>query len=441
MLIRFILLAIFFCSGLQAVTPDVMHPLTLSELIDIALENNPNTQQAWWYAHRAAAAVGSAKSSFYPQVSVQGGVSHGRTFKYVNGPDTNYTIVGADLFISLLLFDCGERCANVISAKNALLAANWHTDWSIQKVIVRVLENAYALSHSQEVLRASQMSLEDAERMLHKASELNRNGLAAISDVYTTRATVSQMKMEKSHQKALLDIQVGKLASSIGLPADTMLELAPFDLLLCPQKQHTSALIDIAYQQRADLLAKQALVDRAYANYKRVRSSYGPKISLSGRGGANHAFHDHENGLQYEIKLNLEMPLFDGFASMYEKQIASADTQISIEERNELELTIAFEVLSHSRSLEAAQEMLPDANDNLQNAQKAYESVLERYAAGKESIAEVSNALRQLASARIRYSDVKTRWLVSLANLAYATGTLAPQMASYTASNMETTCE
>ena len=73
-------------------------------------------------------------------------------------------------------------------------------------------------------------------------------------------------------------------------------------------------------------------------------------------------------------------------------------------------------------TLQAAQEMLHDAEDNLANSLKAYEGMLAKYKAGTEGITDVSNAQRQLAAARVRYSDVKTRWLVSIANLAYATG-------------------
>lgn len=412
---------------------DMSHPLTLSELVDIALENNPSTRQAWWNAHRAAAALGNAKSSYYPQVGIDAFANHGRTFKFINGPDTNYTMVGADLFLSLLLYDCGARSANVESAKNALVAANWQSDWSLQKVMIRVLENAYTLMHAQMSLEAAIISEEDAKKVLHTARELNRTGLSPISDVYTTQATLSQMKIETSMQRAHVDIQKGKLVSSLGLPANTCLELAPIESMPQPEMQQTDCLIDIAYQQRADLSAMQARVAASAANMDRVRSSYGPKFSIKGVGGANHFVNDKSNGLQYEVAFNVDMPLFTGFEATYQSRMAYADTQMSIEEMNELQLSIAMEVLTHSRTLQAAQEILPDAEDQLINATKAYDSVLERYRAGKEHIAEVSNALRQLANARLRYSDVKTRWLIALANLAYATGTLAPYM--------ETPCE
>lgn len=407
---------------------DLDHPLTLSELIDIALENNPSTKKSWWYANRAAAALGAAKSTYYPQAAIEANAKNGRDYKFINGPDTSYTIAGADLVLSMLLYDFGERSANVDSAKMALLSANWQTDWNMQKVIVKVLENAYSTLHAQEVLQAALSSREDAEKVLNLAKELNRTGLSPISDVYTAQATLSQMKMDVSLEKALLDIQRGRLATTLGLSATTSIELAALDIVQSEQLQQTEELMALATQQRADLMAKQAQLCEAFFNKQRACAAYGPKVTLFGRGGYNHYFHDKSDGAQYQIFLNLEIPLFNGFETVYRNRMAYADMQLSSEELADLQLEIFLEVLTYNRSLEAALEMLPDAEENLKNSQKAYDGVLERYKAGTERITEVSNAQRQLAAARIRYSDVKTRWHVSLANLAYATGTLAPQM-------------
>lgn len=426
MLYRLLLIFILAFASFLHAEIDFDHPMTLSELVDVALENNPSTSKAWWNANRAAAAVGRAKSAYYPQAALEANATNGRYFKFINGPDTSYTIVGADLVVSMLLYDFGERCANVESARMALIAASWQTDWNIQRVMVRVLENAYATLYAQAVVDAAAISCLDAERILNIAKELNRAGLSPISDVYTSQATLSQMRMDLSQQRALLDIQRGKLATSLGMPANICFELAPLAPIQEIQFQKTEELMELASKQRADLMAKQARLSEAVFNKQSAFASFGPKLTLFGSGGYNHAFHDKAHGAQYEVFLNLEIPLFNGFDTVYQNRMAYADTQISDADLAELQLDIYLEVLTYNRSLEAAKEMLPDAEENLTNATKAYESVLERYKAGTERIAEVSNAQRQLAAARVRYSDVQTRWYVSMANLAYATGTLAP---------------
>jgi outer membrane protein len=405
---------------------NLSRPLTLAELLDTALANHPSTKQAWWNAKRAAAAIESAKSVYYPQLSFETFLNTGKDFKFINGPDTSYTIAGADLFLSLLLYDFGATNATVEMAQEALVAANWQVDFAIQKVMVRVLENAYSTLYAQEALQAAEDSLRDAEKVLLAAKELNRTGLTSVSDVYTTQANVSQMKMEVTQQRADLDIQRGKLAISLGLPASTCLQVATLPCLAQQQMEALDKLIAVALSQRADLMAKQADLQATLLDQKRVRAGYFPTIACNGRGGYNHAFRDKADGGQYQLSLNLNIPLFNGFDTLYQQRIAYADTQISTEELAELQLEITLEVLTHSRLLTAAQEMLPDAEDNFNSALKAYEGTLDKYRAGKERIAEVSNAQQQLAAARVRYSDVKTRQHIAIANLAYATGTLAP---------------
>lgn len=418
---------LIFTASLQAGT-DLNHPLTIPELVDIALENSPTTRQAWWNANRAAAALGSAKSAYYPKIDADLSVQNGQDFKFINGPDVNYTIFGADILLSMMLYDYGGREANVCAAKMALLAANWQSDWSIQKVLVKVLENAYSTVHAQEVVQAAVSAYEDAVTIFETAQELNHAGLSPVSDVYAAQTTLSQMKMDLILQKALLDIQKAKLAASLGLCATTSIELAQLDETLVAQCNRTDELIALALNQRGDLMAKQARIMETLANQDRARAGYGPKVSFFGRGGANHALHDKTNAMQYQVLLDVEIPIFNGFDTMYQNRMAYADTQISTEDYAELQLNIVLEVLTYSRTLQAAQEMFGEAQINLESSQKAYDGTLDRYKAGKDRITDLSYAQRQLAAARVRYSDVKTRWLVSMANLAYATGTLVPYM-------------
>lgn len=406
------------------------HPLNLAELLDIALENHPSTRQTWWNSRRAAASVGSAQSAYYPQIGLEGNASHGRDFKFINGPDTTYTIFGADLYLTMLLYDYGARSATVEAAKKSLVAAGWQTDSTIQKVMANVLENAYATLHAQEVMQASSLSLQEADKVFRAAKELNRTGLAPISDVYTAQANLHQMKMTLAQHKAQLDIHKGKMASILGFSADIPIELAPIEQINAPKNENINTLIAIAMRQRADLMVMQARTAESYDKQKIAKAAYGPKISFNSRGGFNHAVEDKANGGQYRIALNFDMPLFTGFNTTYQNRIAYADTQIAMDQLAELQLNIALEVLTASRTLQAAQEMLPDADQNLVYALKAYDSVLTKYNAGKERITDISYALEELARARVLYSDIKTRWLVSIANLAYATGTLNAQMES-----------
>lgn len=401
--------------------------LTLSEIIEIGLSNHPRTRATWWHAKRSEAVVGSVTSDCYPDIFLHTSAIHGRDFKYINGPDTSYTIFRADLILSMLLCDFGARSADIQSAKMGLIAAHWNSNFALQQVLVEILENGYCLAHEQESLAASELSLKDAEKMVEVAEKLYHAGLKSTSDIYISKSARSSSQIQRAKKQSLYKIQKAKLASALSLPIDTDFTLAPIPLPEAQEKQYLQQLLQIANQQRSDLIEKRALAAKSKADWDRTQADYKPRLSFAARGGYDKAIKDKANGGHYEVVLNFDVPLFNGFKTFYQNQTAYSEMCERMEETKELELKIALDVLTFSSSLEAATQMLSFAHENLHNGEKAYAGTLNKYQVGEEGISELIMAHRQLAEARLLYSDVKTELLVSMANLAFATGTLCIQ--------------
>src|SRR6266404_384881 len=85
-------IAILLSSSLLLSEPVAVpdHPLSISELVDIALSNNPDSKIAWWNARRAASSVDAAKSTYYPKLDLDLSANHGRDFEFINGPNKKY---------------------------------------------------------------------------------------------------------------------------------------------------------------------------------------------------------------------------------------------------------------------------------------------------------------------------------------------------------------
>ena len=49
--------------------------LTLPQLVDVALRNNPQTREAWHFARAAAAQVGSKRAEYFPVIELDGSVT------------------------------------------------------------------------------------------------------------------------------------------------------------------------------------------------------------------------------------------------------------------------------------------------------------------------------------------------------------------------------
>lgn len=404
------------------------HPLSMTELIDIALSNNPETRTAWWAANRAAASADIAKSAYYPSVSFRGSFVNGLDYRYINGQTTNYTTVSGDLLLSYMLFDFGERRAACEAAQAALNAANWQSDWVLQKVIYNVIYNTYVFLNSQEQLTSRLASLEDAKLSLNAAIELQRAGLRSITDVYAIKATISDMEISLALQNAETEIAQGKLAASLGLDVDSHLTI---EALPDPQpdgvmQTKSQQLIDAAKQKRSDLMAKRFEAQQKMAQQTRVGKACLPKLSVSGDTGYRRFFEDKANGYNYNVGLYLDIPIFNGFEQTYQKKAALSDAQLSEIEIERMELEVALEVLTYTHWFKAAQEILKLAQENLQNSIKTFNGVLDKYKAGTQSIFDLTAAQKQLAEARLKNGDAKSRWYRALAQLAYATGTIMP---------------
>src|SRR5580765_5976771 len=97
----------------SGVTADT--PVTLAQIVDIALANNPTTRQAWLAARAAQANLGSAQSAYYPEIDLNASLS--RTQSTALNSVSRQTTFAPSLSLSYLLFDFGGREATVEGAR------------------------------------------------------------------------------------------------------------------------------------------------------------------------------------------------------------------------------------------------------------------------------------------------------------------------------------
>ncbi len=416
--------AFFLSTALFASTP-LDHPLDVSELVEMALEHNPKTKTAWWAAKRAQSAKDLAKSSYFPKLDLSLGALHGKEYEFINGPNRKFTETSAELSLSYLLFDFGERSCDVKAHMHALQAANWQRDFVLQEVMIQTLDACYRVLHAQEVVLARKVTEDDAREMLHLSEELQKAGFTSLSDVYSSRSLLAEMQMEHAKARRDFDIYKAKLAELVGMKQDSHFEVAPVKNIKQAKKEDIQELFTRAMSQRKDLQAKAAKLKEADMLLDKSYASYLPKLSALASGGITEYHQDSSKKGNYTVGLTLDIPLFSGLESIYKTRIAHAERESTLSELAEMKLAICQEVLTAKRTHEAAEEILSFVESAKENAYLAYRASLERYKAGKEGMfQETSHALMQLAEARIRYSEVKTEWLTSLASLAYATGTL-----------------
>ena len=124
----------------------------------------------------------------------------------------------------------------------------------------------------------------------------------------------------------------------------------------------------VAEEQRADLLAKKATVAEMNARVTVAKRAEWPKLRGNGQVGWLEYSKHQGNGYNYNVGLFLDVPLFKGFEYTYRKRLALAEAEMTEAELKELQDAIALEVLTFSKTAQAAQEALQWSDQYLDEA-------------------------------------------------------------------------
>jgi len=188
----------------DAVPPDLrqrMRQLSLADVVDLALRNNPATRASWSQARAAADLLGSARGSYFP--TVNGSSSLAR----IKSPATNArpagirTEYGPSVSLNYLLLDFGGRAGTVERARQNLFAANLSHNATIQNTVLQA-QVAYFNYMATAALLAAERSaiLRGAREACATATELRASLTQVRSEATALR---SQCLLLRDRARAL----------------------------------------------------------------------------------------------------------------------------------------------------------------------------------------------------------------------------------------------
>ncbi|MEP6906009.1 MAG: TolC family protein, partial [Gemmatimonadales bacterium] len=255
------------------IVPRIQH-LTLMDVVDLALRNNPSTRASWAQARVAADVLGSARGQYFP--TFDGSVTASRTQSPATagrtaGRRTEYT---PSVSLNYLLLDFGGRSGNVESARQRLFAADLTHNATLQNVVLQAETAYFSYMATLALLAAERSALAEAQANLTSAGQRNKVGLATIADVLQARTAFSQEQLNLETIEGSLQAARGSLASALGLPANL-----PFDLQPLPAaipvgaiSQSVDSVINEALRNRPDLAAARAQAAASGALVRVARS-------------------------------------------------------------------------------------------------------------------------------------------------------------------------
>jgi len=442
--------------------PNQKEPMTLAEIIDIALKNNYYTKETWAQARSAAAVYAESEKNFFPSVSANyfldrsrslaGGSSAGSAvvvdaFGNVIGatqttgttsPIAYLTEWGPQLMFSYLIFDFGQTRASSQAALQALYNANLTHNRQLQTVIQDITSDYYAYLYQLKLLEAYAQDVGDSQTTFDAAKVGLRAGVKDVSDVLQAKTQLLQNQTNLVNQRQAVQKALSTLLTDMGLPAHIQLtvELMPD----CPRVFEIMAtvndLISLALQERSDLHAAEAELKSKQKTLLAKRRALLPTVNgtfnigrTDFRGtGIPGTITDHYD---FDGTLQLSWTLFNGFFNWNEVKKAEADKDYALAQKKQAELIVVEDITNAHSNVAVSRDALRYTQDYLAAAQEDFNVALYQYKAGTEDITRVVTAQSSLADARAKRANALQNWFVSLSTLAYAAGVIQKDPRSF----------
>ena len=411
--------------------------MTLADLVDVALRINPSTQSSWEQARAAAADWAVSRGDYYPSIS---GKASGMGLGGDSATSSSGYYGNVGLGLSYLLLDFGGRAATAESARQALMAANWNHNQSIQDILRNVPQAYYTYLGNRAQVRASESDLEEALTSLKSTEQRKKAGVSTIADVLQARSKVDQVRLDLVSNRGAVKISRGNLATAVGWPANADFDVAegPETLPLNAIAENTQTLISLALRDRSDLAAAQAAVQQNRAELKKAESDLWPKLvatgnvawsSINGSIGADYfesGGNINDSGVTYYGGLSLQIPIFEGFSLRNKIRSAEARLKASRADLRKKEESVISDVWSAFYNMQTAAQQVDSSETLLISSKESFRVSLARYRAGVAEIVELLNAQSTLTSARTQRVQAKTDLFISYAELLHAIGAELP---------------
>ena len=404
--------------------------LSLAEVIDIALRNNPATRASWAQARSAAAQLGQKKSEYYPEIDFGANVTRQKATTFGGASTFFQTSYGPSASLSWLLLDFGGRSGDIEEARQELFAADWAHNAMLQTVVLDVTSSFYAYGNAKELLVAQEASVAESQKNYDAANERHAAGVATIADVLQAKTALSQDTLALETVRGQIQTIRGQLATAIGVPANIPVEIAelPQNIDVGQVTGSIDALIEEAQRERPDLGAARAEAEKARAHIGTARAELLPVISAFG--SANRISYASPPGVPYRTTytggIQLSVPIFDGFRRVYDVRQAEEDAKAARAQAETLEQQVILQVWTSYYNVRTAAQRVQTSRDLLESAGQAADVTAGRYKSGVGSILDLLTSQRNLALARAQDVQARSDWYQSVAQLAHDTGVLLP---------------
>ena len=424
------------------------HEYTLTELVDIAERENPETRVAWQRARNAAIGAGIAASTYLPVITAnvlgayQGAEGSNSSFGF-NLQNSGHLFGSAEtVSLAWLLFDFGGRRNIIDSARKLSDVSNIGFTRAHQQVIYAVSIAYYTYMAAMQRHRTALQALANAKDVETAAQARYNHGEGTIIETAQTRDLTARAQLTVVNTQGAEEQAYAALLAAMGISPLIVIRIGPVEHHPLSREDLGPAdqLVRDALSRRPDVLEAYNTVQASQSSVKAAEAQNRPKIFLAGTG----AYVSGQLGLtaipgfgqqlptlnitgnQWNgtVLLGVSIPIFDAHRRANAIQQAKNEEDKAAATLNEVRLNAVREIVSAQISLRTSLAANDAAAVLRATAQTSYDAALDSYKQGVGTVTATVEAETDLFEARLAEADAYISTLSAAATLSYATGQL-----------------
>jgi outer membrane protein len=396
--------------------------LTLTQVIQQVMINHPLIEQAQQRVRASQARLDQSRSRFYPELDAVGLYSRIDPVPTIDLPDQGSLSMlpensyDVHLQARQTIFDFGRRANQRALARSDKQSAEDGIEHVKSKLAFETVRTFYTILFLQEDIRVLDEEINALNEHLSITEKKAQTGSATDLAVLTTRVRVANARSEKVDVESELKKQNIVLKRLMGVPLDQDIHLKGHftsqDVRIDPDSLASTALA----QRREMVLAQDA---EAGLEIRRRLEALGDKPSLSASlslGARNGYFPDlNEAKLNWIAGVEVQIPLFNGFQTRYQKEEADADLAAARAHTRNVSRQIDSEVKQALADIRAKQEKIRASELQLEQAKQALSLAQTQYKIGAITNldlldAETSHLQANLTHLRALYEMTLSRY-------------------------------
>ena len=419
------------------------HEFSVQQAVEYAHKNNVQVKNALLDVQIQGETNREVTAAAYPHLSASGSLTYNAKLpvslipaEFLGGPPgtfqelafgTKWNSTGG-LSINQLLFD-GQVFVGLQARSTVLDFSRKNVEVTEEMIKSNIYKIYYQLAVAKQQIQLLDSNIRLAEKLSHDTKVIYDNGFIDKLSVDQTNVTLANLKTDR--QKVLNQVANGYLGLKILMGMPVKDELVLTDEVSAEMIREGALEMDgYKYEDRKEFQYAQLGIKLREYDIRRYKLAKLPTLSINGyynKNAQRDKFDFFKGGRWFDISaftLNLNIPIFSGFANNARIQRAKFQLQQSQNEVDNLKLNIDQQVEVARNNYRSAVATVDAQQRNMSLAQTVYAQTKKKLDEGLTDQSSLETARVQLQAAQTNYISALYDAMVAKVDFLSATGKL-----------------